>query len=450
MPGEVTISTHNGSTVAVGHNLRDPAICAHEPHIDPDGVHEVWHHEDLREFYERTFGQAQRDYDSRARGSRQIGNYLEKLTKEAAEAEAENAEIRERNKAHKAAGEKSEKLKVAKKPVYEMVIGIYAQGDLKLTDEQCREMLRLYVLGDGTPEHPSWQERNPGLRVVGIYYHADEPDGAGPHVHLDYVPVAEVAKGMAVQNSLEGALKAQGLRSGKVMCADGKERLKTAQESWTDGERDALQAVCEGYGFDVLHPQRGKKSVHKSTAEMRTEANIKALEAAAAADRAKAAEELKAAQEARQEAVRRLDGMRAAYDEGFRAFKVGKDGRTVGDWIDRWEAEYHKQLRAQLDPPKPSEPPKPPAEKPKATRRASGAARPAGDNFGRVHEYAARMRAVEAQKAEQAEKPEEPKPRRILTGAKAAREQRIQHDAQAIENQIDNGQSDELDLYRQG
>lgn len=281
--GEVTISTHNGSTVAVAHNLREPEICSHESHIDPEGVHEVWLHKDLREFYEETFGEAQREYDSRARASRRVGDYLDKLTKEAAEGEEENEKIRARNKAHQAAGEKAEKLKVVKKPVYEEICGVYAQGELELTDDECREMLHLYVMGDGTPEHPSWQERNPGLRMVGAYYHADEPDGVGPHVHIDYVPVAEFSKGMRVQNSLEGALKLRGLSSGKVMCLDGEERFKSAQEQWTDSENDTLQSICEGYDLDVIHPKRGKGSVHLSTAELKIARQIeeahKALDA---------------------------------------------------------------------------------------------------------------------------------------------------------------------------
>lgn len=276
--GEVTIAVHNGTDVAVGHNLRAPEVCSHEPHIDPDGIHETWHHEDLRDFYARTFGAAQREYDNKARACRRIGDYLDSITRDAVEADQANAEIRARNKLHKEAGEKLEKLKVAKKPVYEMIVGIYPKGDLELTERESHDALHLWVFGDGD-KHKSWEERNPGLKLVGVYYHADEPD-ARPHVHIDYVPVAECSRGMRVQNSLEGALNAQGKVSGKVKCADGQERLKTAQEQFTDAERDGLQAICEEMGLDVLHPQRGKKTRHKSTIEKKRETQAANLDAA--------------------------------------------------------------------------------------------------------------------------------------------------------------------------
>lgn len=276
--GEVTIAVHNGTQVATGHNLRDPEICAHEPHIDPDGIHEIWHHEALRSLYDRTFGEPQREYDRKARASRRIGDYLDAVTRDADEAQAANDEIIKRNKLHKAAGEPLEKLRIAKKPVYEIIAGIYPQGGLELTAREQRDALHLYVMGDGTPEHPSWEDRNPGLKLVGVYYHADEPDAA-PHVHIDYVPVAECSRGMRRQNSLEGALKMSGYASGKVVCDDGHERLKTAQEQFTDAERDCLQALCEEMGLDVLHPQRGTKSTHKSTAEKKRETRAANLDA---------------------------------------------------------------------------------------------------------------------------------------------------------------------------
>lgn len=276
--GTVTIAVHNGANVATDHNLRIPEVCKHEPHIDPNGIHETWLHEDLREFYGRTFGAPQREYDNKARACRRIGDYLDSITREAVAAEEANAEIRERNKAHKVAGEKLEKLKVAKKPVYEIIAGIYPQGDLDLPERERRDALYLWVFGDGTDKHKSWEERHPGLKLVGVYYHADEPD-AQPHVHIDYVPVAECSRGMRLQNSLEGALNAENKVSGKVKCEDGKERLKTAQEQFTDAERDGLQDICEGMGLDVVHPQRGKKTRHKSTDEKKREARAAELDA---------------------------------------------------------------------------------------------------------------------------------------------------------------------------
>lgn len=342
MSKQATISTHNGSTVAVDHNLRDPAITAHEPHIDPNGPHEVWAHEDLRDFYERTFGQAQQDYDAKqgSRDERKIGDYLDKLTRDAAAAEVENEQIRQRNKRHKAAGEKMERLVVAKKPVYEMICGVYGQDGLQIDKDVQREILRLYVLGDGTDAHPSWQQRNPGLQVTGIYYHGDEPD-AGDHVHLDYVPVAKCPRGMAVQNSLERALNSQGMKSGKVK-VDGQEVFKTAQMQFEAAENAYLQTICEEYGFEIIHPQRGKKSAHKSTAELKRETALAEREKEMAA-REKAVADREAAADIRDAA---LDGREAALKVRERevedeAVSVHQDAEAAK--IDRLQAEEDRK-----------------------------------------------------------------------------------------------------------
>ena len=37
-----TISTHNGTQVVRGHNIRDKKIVEKEKHIDPNGWNEIW------------------------------------------------------------------------------------------------------------------------------------------------------------------------------------------------------------------------------------------------------------------------------------------------------------------------------------------------------------------------------------------------------------------------
>lgn len=50
--------------------------------------------------------------------------------------------------------------------------------------------------------------------MIGAYYHQDEPQGT-PHLHIDYICVAECNRGMKLQNSLTRALAAQGFQSVK-------------------------------------------------------------------------------------------------------------------------------------------------------------------------------------------------------------------------------------------
>lgn len=300
--GRVTISTTNGSKVSQPHNIRDPEIVRHEPHIDPNGIHEIWQHETVSDFYERELQPFADGYDEVARASRRVGNYLDKLTQEAIEGEAANEEIRQHNLEHKAKGEKPERLRPVKKPCYEMIVGIYPQGDLELSEREQRELLYLWFFGDGTPDHPGWKERNPNMCVVGAYYHADEPE-AEPHLHIDYVPVGNFNRGMRRQNSLERALTQQGMKSGKVAGSDGNLVLMTAQEQFQEAENSHLQTICEEASLDVIHPQRGKRSRHLSTAEKKIQTRLN--QAVARLDRLdrEAAERERRSQEAAAEAA---------------------------------------------------------------------------------------------------------------------------------------------------
>ena len=49
-----------------------------------------------------------------------------------------------------------------------------------------------------------WREKNPSLKVFGAYVHMDE---ATPHLHLDYLPIAQSSRGMSLKVSTDGALK---------------------------------------------------------------------------------------------------------------------------------------------------------------------------------------------------------------------------------------------------
>lgn len=143
----------------------------------------------------------------------------------------------------------------------------------------------------------------------------------------------------------------------------------------------------------------------------------------AAAIRDAAAQELQKARRARQEAQEAaaaakadreaLDAARArvgalvaswtpsGLDAGFLAMPVGKIGRTVGDYVGQWAGVYRRRL---------------------------------------------------SKEAERVATPEPtPKPRRILTGAKAARDQERQRDAQALVDGMNGSQEQpDLDLYKRG
>ena len=234
----VTISTHNGTAVAREHNIRNEKVVSKEKHIDPNGVHETWIDEPIRQAYERLFGESLRNYNSKQkRADRKIDSYYNTICKD--------------KKKH---------------PVYEMIIGVYGKsenGEPICSIEQGKAIMQEFV--------KKWSERNPNLELIGAYYHADEE--GEPHVHLDYVPVAHgYTRGMETQTGLVKALGEQGFEK------DGR---ATAQIQWEKRENDYLTRLCEDAGLTVIHPQiEGRKHIEtqafklqKQIEELRTETN---------------------------------------------------------------------------------------------------------------------------------------------------------------------------------
>lgn len=271
-----TISVHNGTTIALEHNVRDEEYVKNEPHIDPGGIHETWEEmaPTVRQAYDMLFGQSQANYNARqTRDDRKIDSYyddfMQKSKKDAERREkilAENDIIYAKYRADcdawkeaKARGEVAEKPKLnlnplpaVQKPMYEMIVGIYPAEGEHLTERQQHDMLQEWFKG--------FKERNPHLAVFGCYYHADEP-GAQPHLHLDYIPVATGYKrGMEARNGLDRALQQEGYTSTGI----GRE-THTAQQQMLSTERDALEAICNANGITVEHPQAGKAVRHEDT-----------------------------------------------------------------------------------------------------------------------------------------------------------------------------------------
>lgn len=208
-----TIATHNGSAVRRHHNIRNPKTIEKEAHIDPNRPHEIWHDEPPKEAYEKLFGEAVKAYNEKqTREERKIENYYEKIEKD-----------KER------------------KPVYEMIIGVYPKEGEYIAEETQKEIMKKFV--------ETWQERNPNLYMCGAYYHADEQ--GEPHCHIDYIPVAHgYQRGMETQTGLVKAFGEQGFE---------KEGRITAQMKWQKRENAFLESLCKEYGIEVSHPQIGAK-----------------------------------------------------------------------------------------------------------------------------------------------------------------------------------------------
>lgn len=222
-----TISFHNGSEWSRGHNVRDKRFVKEQHHIDKSlsDNNIILVDEFVRKAYDRIFGEAVAEYNSKQqRSDRCIKNYYNK--------------VRQDKKKH---------------IVYECIIQIGNKDDTGNNAPLEKEALKRFV--------EEWEKRNPNLKLIGAYIHADEHDGT-VHLHIDYIPVAEcTTRGMRLQNSLDRALEQQGFHS--------KCKKQTAQMAWQDRERKALVDICNELGIDVYQTPQGitKGREHLSKAE---------------------------------------------------------------------------------------------------------------------------------------------------------------------------------------
>lgn len=212
-----TLSLHNeGDLAHQGHNRRDEKCIAKSANIDTSKSDNniVLADQDIRDAYTNLFQQAVDDFNAKQKNKdRVINDYYSHINKDA-----------------------------KKHTVYECIIQIGGKVEgFPTDDDKAINALIDYAY--------SFEERNPNLHVVGAYIHADE-EGA-PHLHLDYIPWAECSRGMSIQNTLTGALKAQGFVT--------QNSRNTAQIQWEQSERDAMRGICSNLGIDLHEQGIGRK-----------------------------------------------------------------------------------------------------------------------------------------------------------------------------------------------
>lgn len=176
--------------------------------------------EPLEVAYEKCFGQAIEEYNSRQkRSDRKISGvkgYMEQI----------------RNSGN------GEKL------FYENVIQVGNMEDSGVGTAQgelCTQILSDYML--------DFMRRNPNLYVFNAVLHLDEKT---PHLHIDYIPLAHGYKqGLSVRNSLDRALGEQGVEGKST-------KYENRTLAWQRAEKDYIEQIMKGYGLQ-RSAERGLK-----------------------------------------------------------------------------------------------------------------------------------------------------------------------------------------------
>ncbi len=216
----------------------------------------IYIQESLEQAYDKCFGQALRDYNAaQKRKDHRKENYMKEI---------ENPGNKE-------------------KTFYENIVQIGKKDDTpvvgadgKLTEEAkaAIEILEQYV--------KTFQERNPNLYLFNFVMHLDE---ATPHLHIDYIPVANGYKtGMKTRNSLTKALqqmrfaKAVSKKENETVAWQQRERAYLTELCQEKGrERAYLTELCQEKGIDVevLGVQRDNLTLPEYKAAMQ---KVEALE----------------------------------------------------------------------------------------------------------------------------------------------------------------------------
>ncbi len=190
----------------------------------------IYKQEPLQDAYRKLFQNEVDRFNVGKKPCRQIKNYLEHIR------QSKNGE----------------------KPFYEIVVQVGDMHSCPCGSEEGKvsaEILDRYMR--------DFQRRNPNLYVFNAVLHLDE---ATPHLHIDYIPVARgYQKGMQVRNSLDKALKQQGI--------DGKaDKRENSNHNWQESEKDRLEDIMREYGLERkpesgLHRKHQSVEQYKATAE---------------------------------------------------------------------------------------------------------------------------------------------------------------------------------------
>ena len=226
-----TISAMRGKG-SLTHNRRD--FIAENVDSSRTPLNVEYRNEDIRAVYHELFDDALARYNEKqTRKDRVIDDYYEKIRMG-----------------------KQEKL------FEELIIQIGNKDDMSAASENgqlARQMLDEYM--------PSFQQRNPTLRVFSAHLHMDE---ATPHLHIDFIPFTTGSKrGLETRVSLKKALEALGFAGGT--------KSHTELNQWIEAEKQALASIMARHAIEW--EQKGTHEEHLSVLDYKKQERSKEVAA---------------------------------------------------------------------------------------------------------------------------------------------------------------------------
>lgn len=202
------------------HNMRTQE--RHPVNVDANRTVDniVLRNDNMRDAYKSLFNESVSEYNARQkRSDRKIKDYYSKI-----------------------ANSKKEKL------FHELVVQVGNKDEhppKELTEEIYRDFLK------------DFEQGNPQMKVVGAYIHNDE---STPHMHLDYIPVAEYTRGQSKRVSNDKAIRQMGYED---------------WQAWKDAQMANLEEICLNHDISrqVMHDNSRHVSVktYKSMQKLASE-----------------------------------------------------------------------------------------------------------------------------------------------------------------------------------
>lgn len=251
-------SMHTGKKYSLDHNLRtfDKEKWNNDGHIDysRSELNQTFVSQPLYKFFDEQFGDALVEYNEKSREK-----HPERLIGFSSAKDYDDCPPEERRqRAVKAYYQEQ------KKKVQEVIIQLGNHEDYcSLVADVGQEHADRLHAGYLKEAFDRWKEENPSLVPFCAVTHFDETRDGSPHLHIDYIPIAENSRGLSRKVSMDGALKQIGYerkKQHKYAETPYKQWLRTYRAS----QEQAAQEYVNRYDYGLsIEPSEPSKSGHE-------------------------------------------------------------------------------------------------------------------------------------------------------------------------------------------
>lgn len=223
----------------------DPKKWNTDGHIQAErsALNVVLTHNDLKSFFEKTFGNAIELYNEKNKTKHpdrimSVNDYYNKYKNNAQECI----------------------IQMGNHENYMELVSLVGQ-------EQADEIHKDFL----TKSYEQWLTENPSLRIFSAAIHMDETKEGTPHIHIDYLPVAESSRGLSVKVSMDGAMKQLGF-SRKTKSKDGEndKYAETPFKRWLAHQRVSIEQLAANY-INIMPSEPYSKQKRQETWQWRAE-----------------------------------------------------------------------------------------------------------------------------------------------------------------------------------